>query len=129
MLSTNSDVSMVHRYMMASLQGHTCWDDTATAFQTSRLPTTIFTYGFAQIIPLHTVGLLSPGTLQTQVWRINPFFHSLITHLLQNYTFKHSLHICIRLTIHCRYLSCPFVHSCVLSFVCVCMCACMRAYL
>jgi len=53
--------------MMAGLQGHTCWADTATVFQTLHPHTIRFTYGSAQITLMHVVGLLSPGTPQIQV--------------------------------------------------------------
>jgi len=52
---------------MAGLQGHTCWADTATVFQTLHPHTIRFTYGFAQITLMHVVGFLSPGTPQIQV--------------------------------------------------------------
>jgi hypothetical protein len=74
---------------MADLQELICWDDIATVFQISHQPTTRSTYGSAQITRMLAVGLLSPGTLQTQVWCLlivcSLFFNYLLYYKLYFY--------------------------------------------
>jgi hypothetical protein len=94
--SSDTDLIIVHRSTMVDLQGLICWDDIATAFQISHQPTTRSTYGSAQITRMLAVGLLLPGTLQTQVWClfIWQLYHwSLMISFINNYTFRQSLHI------------------------------------
>lgn len=119
---------------MADQQGLICWDDIATTFQISHQPTTRSTYGSAQITPMLAVGLLSPGTLQTQVWYLFDYFSigssSFILYFIINYMFRQLLHILyVKLTVFIGVLVlfiCLFIYP-PLSVFCVYVCVHMHA--
>lgn len=121
---------------MADQQGLICWDDIATAFQISHQPTTRSTYGSAQITPMLAVGLLSPGTLQTQVWCLFDYFSIassfLIIYFIINYMFRQSMHILyVKLTVFIGVFflfTCPFIYP-PLSVLCVFTWACAYAFM
>jgi hypothetical protein len=125
---------IVHRFMMADLQGHTCLDDTVTAFQTSRPLTTRFTCGSVRIIPLHTVALLSLGTLQIQVLYLFVLLSFPIKSVCLNITLSGTHYACaIHEMSHFLYVyqSSLLIYSSVCPycvFLCLSACSCMHTW-